>query len=90
MSDAFETFDGGLKMSNFGILLKIYAKEKKSQECRNSYEKFLMDNYPKEYEEFLEFKMKVKQKTPNIKELIFDWLDGKREIPDFELFDVYG
>ena len=40
--------------------------------------------------DFLEFKRKVEEKTPNIKELIFDWMDGKRDSPNFELFDVYN
>ncbi len=89
MSNALETFDGGLGMSNLGILLKIYGKEKYSKESRKNYEEFLKNNYPDEYEDFLDYKLKVKKKTPNIKDLIFDWMDGKSEIPDFELFDVY-
>ena len=52
------------------------------------YEKYLKDNYPIEYDDFLEYKSKVKSKTPNIKDLIFQWLDGKSDIPDFELFIV--
>ena len=43
---------------------------------------------PEDFEDFLKFKEKVKNKTPNIKELIFQWLDGKSDIPDFELFIV--
>lgn len=90
MSDVLETFDGGLGISNLGILLKIYGKEWKSKECRQIYENFLKNNYPREFEDFLEFKRKVEEKTPNIKELIFDWMDGKRDSPNFELFDVYN
>ena len=36
----------------------------------------------------MKFKTKVKNQTPNIKDLIFSWLDGKTEIPDLELFLV--
>ncbi|WP_458455531.1 hypothetical protein [Methanobrevibacter sp.] len=90
MSNAFETFDGGLGISNLGILFKIYGKEKKSKKSRENYENFLKKNYPKEYVDFLDFKTKVEKKTPNIKEIIFDWMDGKRELPNFELFDVYN
>ena len=90
MSDVLETFDGGLGISNLAILLKIYGKERKSKECRQRYENFLKNNYPNEFDDFLEFKRKVERKTPNIKELIFEWMDGKRDIPNFELFDVYA
>ena len=89
MSDVLENFDGGLGISNLGILFKVYGKERKSKECGQIYEKFLKDNYPQEFEDFLEFRRKVEEKTHNIKELIFEWMDGKREIPNFELFDVY-
>lgn len=88
MSEILETFDGGLKTSNVGILFNIYREEKKSTEDRIKYENFLKKNYPKEYDNFLDFKVKVKAKTPNIKELIFAWLEGKSQIPDLELFLV--
>ena len=90
MSNAFETFDGGLGISNLGILFKLYGKEKKSKENRKHYEDYLKKNYPIEYKDFLDFKVKVEKKTPNIKEIIFEWMDGKRDLPDFELFDVYN
>ena len=86
MTEILEPFDGGLKTSNVGILFNLYREEKKSLEDRIEYEKFLKENYPSEYDSFLEFKNKVQQKTPNIKELIFQWLDGKSEIPSLELF----
>lgn len=90
MSNALETFDGGLGMSNLAILFKIYGKEKGSKESRKNYEEFLKINYPNEYSDFLDFKRKVEEKTPNIKYLIFDWMDGKCGVPPFELFDVYS
>jgi hypothetical protein len=34
--------------------------------------------------------MKVEMRTPNIKEMVFDWMDGEREIPAFDLFNVYN
>ncbi|WP_405298503.1 hypothetical protein [Methanobrevibacter sp.] len=88
MSEILEPFDSGLKTGNITILFNIYRHERISHQNRIRYENFLKNNYPKEYENFLEFKVKVKNKTPNIKELIFQWLDGKRDIPDLELFLV--
>ena len=88
MSEILEPFDSGLKTGNITILFNIYRHERISYDNRIRYENFLKNNYPKEYDNFLEFKIKVKNKTPNIKELIFQWLDGKRDIPDLELFLV--
>ena len=88
MTEILEPFDGGLKTSNVGILFNIYREEKKSLEDRIEYENFLKENYPVDYKNFLEFKHKVQLKTPNIKDLIFQWLDGKSEIPNLELFLV--
>lgn len=88
MSEILEPFDSGLKTGNITILFNIYRHERISYESRIEYENFLKKNYPKEYDNFLKFKSKVKDKTPNIKELIFQWLDGKKDIPDFELFIV--
>ena len=88
MSEILEPFDSGLKTSNITILFNIYRHERRSYEDRIKYEKYLEENYSKEYKSFLEFKAKVKNKTPNIKQLIFKWLDGKSEIPDLELFLV--
>ena len=88
MSEILEPFDSGLKTGNITILFNIYRHERISYQNRIRYENFLKNNYPKEHDNFLEFKIKVKNKTPNIKELIFQWLDGKRDIPDLELFLV--
>lgn len=88
MSKILEPFDSGLRTGNITILFNIYRHERISYDNRIRYENFLKNNYPKEYENFLEFKVKVKNKTPNIKELIFQWLDGNRDIPDLELFLV--
>ena len=88
MSKILEPFDSGLRTGNITILFNIYRHERISYDNRIRYENFFKNNYPKEYENFLEFKVKVKNKTPNIKELIFQWLDGKRDIPDLELFLV--
>lgn len=90
MPNTLETFDRGLGISNLAILFKIYDKEWNSKESRIVYENFLKVNYSNEYNDFLDYKSKVKAKTHNIKELIFDWMDGKRELPEFKLFDVYN
>lgn len=88
MTEILDSFDGGLKTSYLGILFNIYIEERISIENRIEYENFLKETYPEDYEDFLEFKSRVKAKTPNIKELIFDWLEGKTEIPELELFLV--
>ncbi|MBQ6100484.1 MAG: hypothetical protein IJL02_11565 [Methanobrevibacter sp.] len=85
MTEILDSFDGGLRIDNVGILFNIYRKEKISIENRRKYEKYLEETYPDDYENFLEYKSKVKAKTPNIKELIFNWLDGKSEILEFKL-----
>lgn len=88
MTDILESFDGGLRTANVGILFNIYRRERNSHEDRIEYEKYLKENYPKEYDDFLKYKSRVKSKTPNIKCLILKWLDGKADIPNFELFLV--
>lgn len=90
MPNNLQRFDGGLGISNLAILFKIYGKERNSKESRTDYENYLKNNFPDEYNDFLDYKNKVKAKTPNIKELIFDWMDGKTELSDFDLFDVYA
>lgn len=88
MNEILEPFDGGLRTANVGILFNLYRRERKSYQDRIEYETYLKDNYPKEYDDFLDYKSRVKSKTPDIKDLIFKWLDGKSDIPDFELFLV--
>lgn len=88
MTEILESFDSRLRIGNVGILFNLYREEKISMENRREYEKYLQENYPNDYENFLEYKSKVKAKTPNIKELIFNWLDGESEIPEFKLFIV--
>lgn len=88
MTKILEPFNGGLRTANVGILFNIYRRERKSYQNRVEYEKYLKENYPSEYEDFLKYKSRVRSKTPNIKDLIFKWLDGKADIPDLELFLV--
>ena len=88
MSEIFEPFDGCLRTGNITILFNIYRHERISYRDRLEYEEYLEENYPEDFEDFLKFKEKVKNKTPNIKDLIFKWLDGKSDIPDLELFLV--
>ncbi len=88
MSEILESFDSQLKTGNITILFNIYRHERISYKNRLRYEEYLKENSPEDFEDFLKFKEKVKNKTPNIKELIFQWLDGKSDIPDFELLIV--
>ena len=90
MSNNLKRFDGRLGFSNLAILFKIYGMEKNSKECRVEYENFLKKNYPNEYDDFIGYKNKLKEKTPDVKSIIFDWMDGKTELSDFSLFDVYN
>ena len=55
-------------------------------ECESYYKK----NFPDSYEKFLIYKEKIEKRTPNIKQIYFDHLDGKRDFPDFKYFNPEG
>lgn len=55
---------------------------------RKELEEYLKYNYPDEFKEFKEYEQKIEKRTPNIKQMYFDYLDGKREIPDFKYFSL--
>lgn len=38
---------------------------------------------------FLEYKAFVEKRTPNLKEIYYEFLDGKRKDLDFELFSPF-
>jgi hypothetical protein len=86
MSEMIDKFDGGLGLIDLDILLILYRKEKKSLESREKYENYLKENFPEDYNNFLKYKNMVEERTPNLKEIYFDWLDGKIEELDFSLF----
>lgn len=80
------SFCGGLKPSKVNILFKIYRLERKSKEKLEDYLNFLKNDNPENYVDFLEYKNKVEKRTPNLKEIYYEFLDGKRDDLDFELF----
>lgn len=86
MSKIMDKFDGGLGLSNLDILLNFYRKERKSSELYERYENYLKENFPEDYGNFLKYKKMVEERTPNLKEIYYEFLDGKREELDFSLF----
>ena len=59
MFDELESFDDEFTISFVEILLYSYRNEKESVEDRISYEEHIKELYPKEFDYFLEYKLKV-------------------------------
>ena len=81
-----DSFCGGLKPSNVNILFRFYRLERESREKLGEYINYLKNNDLEEYNDFLEYKNKVEKRTPNLKEIYYEFLDGKRDNLDFKLF----
>lgn len=81
-------FCSGLKPSKYGILLQSYRLERISIEKLEEYLNDLKDDDFNEYNDFLNYKSKVEKRTPNLKEIYYEFLDGKRKTLDFDLFLV--
>ena len=79
-------FDGGYARNSLHILLRIYHREHKDPQARIRLEEYIKVNYPDEFKEFKEYERKIEEKTPNIKQMYFDYLDGKRDHPEFKYF----
>ena len=79
-------FCSGLKPSNYGILLRTYRLERIFIEKLEEYLKDLKDDDFNRYNDFLNYKNMVEKRTPNLKEIYYEFLDGKREDLDFNLF----
>ena len=90
MFNELKSFDDEFTINVVEILIISYRKEKKSIKDRISYEKHIKKIYPKEYDNFLEYKQKVELRTPNLKQIYFDWLDGKIKDLDFNYFTPEG
>lgn len=86
MSEIMDKFDGGLGLTNIDILFNVYRKERISPESLEGYLVYLKNNFPKDYDNFLKYRQMVEDRTPNLKEIYFEWLDGKRKELDFSLF----
>ena len=86
MSEIMDKFDGGWGLSNIDILLNCYRKERKSSESCDKYEEYLKKKFPDDYNDFLKYKKMVEDRTPNLKEIYYEFLDGKQNDLDFSLF----
>lgn len=53
-------------------------------------ERYLESNYSEEYQDFKEYEFKIEKRTPNIKQMYFDYLEGKRDHPEFKYFSSKG
>ena len=53
-------------------------------------EEYYKEKYPEEYDKFLKYEKELKKRTPNIKQIYFDYLDGKIEHPGWEYFTPEG
>lgn len=84
------SFDDEFTINVVEILLHSYINEKKSIKNKINYENRIKEVYPKEYEDFLEYKKKVEMRTPNLKQIYFDWIDGKIKDLKFEYFTPEG
>ena len=82
--DIFVDFDGDI--SPLSILLDLYRFEHDSPQEREELENYYKLRFPEDYEKFLIYKEKVETRTPNIKQMYFDFLDGKRDHPEFKYF----
>lgn len=90
MFKELESFDDRFTISVVEILLHSYRNEKESIEDKINYEKHIRELYPKEYNDFLEYKQKVEKRTPNLKQIYFDWIDGKINDLNFDYFSPEG
>ena len=82
-------FDGG-GPSPLRMLFQFYHLEHGNPDRRKGLEEYYRDKYPKEYDKFLKYERELEKRTPNIKQMYFDYLDGKREHPGFEYFTPEG
>lgn len=79
-------FCSGLRPSVVNILLKTYRLERKSNEQLDEYINFLKNKDDGEYDQFLKYKRFVEKRIPNLKELYYEFLDGKRTDLNYDLF----
>ena len=79
-------FDGGYARNSLHILIRLYRLEHKDPQARIRLEEHIEVNYPEEFKKFKEYEHIIEERTPNIKQMYFDYLDGKREHPEFEYF----
>ena len=59
-------------------MYNCYGIEKISNGSLDKYIDYLKNNFPEEFNNFLKYKQLVENRTPNLKEIYSEWLDGKR------------
>lgn len=82
-------FCSGLKPSKVYTLLETYRIERISKESLNEHLNYLKNKNFDEYVDFLNYKDFVEKRTPNLKEIYYEFLDGKRKDLDFDLFSPF-
>ena len=83
--DLFVDFDSGESPAR--ILFHMWRAEHEGPEERKRWEKWYKSKYPEDYERFIEIEEIFVKWTPNIKQMYLDYLDGKCNRPDWELFE---
>lgn len=63
--------------------------ERESKKELNEHLNYLKNKNSDEYLDFLEYKEFVEKRTPNLKEIYYEFLDGKRKDLDFDLFSPF-
>ena len=71
-----DAFDDSRTIPFIEILCCSYQKERISLKDKVEYEKFIQKVYLDEFDKFLLYRERVEAKTPNLKEMYYDWLDG--------------
>lgn len=84
--NSFVNFDGRYARNNLQLLFRMYLFEHSNPKERQELEEYLKTNFPEEFKDFKEYESKIEKRTPNIKQMYFDYLDGKRDHPDFKYF----
>jgi hypothetical protein len=82
-------FCSGLKPSKVFTLLETYRMERESKKELNEHLNYLKNKNSDEYLDFLEYKEFIEKRTPNLKEIYYEFLDGKRKDLDFDLFSPF-
>ncbi len=70
------------------MLFIMWRFEHESPKKRKNYEDYCKSNRPEDLEKFLEYEEKIIKKTPDIKQMYFDFIDDKSDFPNFEYFMI--
>ena len=86
--DIFVNYDGST--NPLRILFSMWRFEHDDPQRRKDYEEYYKSNHQEDYERFVAYEEKIIKRTPNIKQIYFDYLDGKRDHPEFKYFTPEG